>query len=83
MTLIYEYGDRKERKGRRDGKREGRREGRRDGKREGRREGRREGMKEGMKEIITSLLNAGDTLQEISQKTGKSLSELDKILKTK
>ena len=55
MTLIYEYGDRKEKEGRR----------------------------EGMKEIITSLLSAGDTLQEISQKTGKSMSELDEILKTK
>ena len=55
MTLIYEYGDRKEKEGRR----------------------------EGMKEIITSLLSAGVTLQEISQKTGKSMSELDEILKTK
>ena len=51
MTLIYEYGDRKEKKG--------------------------------MKEIITSFLSAGVTLQEISQKTGKSISELDEILKTK
>ena len=53
MTLIYEYGDRREKKG----------------------------MKEGMKEIIKNLLKSGDTLTEISEKTGKSIKELEEILK--
>lgn len=48
MNLIYEYGERKEKKG--------------------------------MKEIIVSFLNAGTSLNEISQKTGKSIKELEKIL---
>lgn len=52
MTLIYEYGDRREKKG----------------------------MKEGMKEIIKNLLKSGDTLTEISEKTGKSTEELKEIL---
>lgn len=52
MSLIYEYGERKE----------------------------KNGMKQGMKEIIVSFLNAGTSLNEISQKTGKSIKELEKIL---
>ena len=56
MTLIYEYGDRREKKGI------------------------KEGMKEGMKEIIENLLKSGDTLTEISEKTGKSTEELKEIL---
>ena len=56
MSLIYEYGNRREQKGR------------------------NEGINEGMKEIIKSLLNSGETLPEISQKTGKTIQELKKIL---
>ncbi len=53
MTLIFEYGDRREKKGR----------------------------DEGMKEIIENFLNSGTTLTEISKKTGKSIEELEEILK--
>lgn len=42
--------------------------------------GRYEGMKEGKKEIISSLIESGTPLIEISQKTGKSINELRKIL---
>jgi len=52
MSLIYEYGERKEKKGR----------------------------DEGIKEILVSLLNSGDSLSDISQKTGKSIKELEEIL---
>ncbi len=48
MSLIYEYGERRERKG--------------------------------MKEILSSLVNSGDSLSELSQKTGKSIKELEEIL---
>ena len=64
MSLIYEYGNRREQKGRN----------------EGFNEGINEGINEGMKEIIKSLLNSGETLPEISQKTGKTIKELKKIL---
>ena len=57
MSLIYEYGNRREQKGR------------------------DEGMKEGMKEIISSLIESGTPLTEISQKTGKTIPELKEILK--
>ena len=53
MTLIYEYGDRREQRGR----------------------------EEGIKEIILSFINSGTPLSEISQKTGKSIEELNEILK--
>ena len=56
MSLIYEYGNRREQ------------------------EGKKEGMKEGMKELIKDFLKSGTTLQEISQKTGKSIPELEEIL---
>ena len=46
----------------------------------GRDEGKNEGINEGMKEIIKSLINSGETLPEISQKTGKTIQELKKIL---
>ena len=36
--------------------------------------------KEGMKEIINNFLQTGTTLQEISQKTGKSKQELKEII---
>ena len=52
MSLIYEYGNRREQKGR----------------------------DEGMKEIISSLIESGTPLTEISQKTGKSINELKEIL---
>jgi len=42
--------------------------------------GREVGIKEGMKEIISSLIESGTPLTEISQKTGKSISELKEIL---
>lgn len=64
MSLIYEYGERKEAKG----------------KLEGIREGIREGKLEGWREILLSLINSGDSLSEISRKTGKSLEELEDIL---
>ena len=54
MSLIYEYGERKEKKGR----------------------------DEGIKEILVSLLNSGDSLSDISQKTGKSIKELEEILRS-
>lgn len=56
MSLIYEYGDRREKKGR------------------------NEGRDEGMKEILKSLIDSGDSLSELSQKTGKTIKELKKIL---
>ena len=52
MSLIYEYGERKEKNGR----------------------------NAGIKEILLCLLDSGDSLQELSQKTGKSIKELEKIL---
>ena len=52
MSLIYEYGNRREQKG----------------------------MKKGMKIIIESLIRSGSSLNEISQKTGMTLTELKKIL---
>lgn len=64
MSLIYEYGERKEAKG----------------KLEGIREGIREGKLEGWREILLSLINSGDSLSEISRKTGKSIEELEDIL---
>ena len=64
MSLIYEYGERKEAKG----------------KLEGIREGIREGKLEGIREILLSLINSGDSLSEISRKTGKSIEELEGIL---
>ena len=51
MSLIHEYGNRRE----------------------------QEGKKEGMKELINDFLKSGTTLQEISQKTGKSIPELEEI----
>ena len=33
-----------------------------------------------MKNILQSLINSGDSLSEISQKTGKTIKELEKIL---
>ncbi len=36
--------------------------------------------KRGMKEIIVSLIDSGDSLPEISKKTGKSVEELEEIL---
>ena len=61
MTLIYEYGDRREQRGREEGIEKGR--------------------EEGIKEIILSFINSGTPLSEISQKTGKSIEELNEILK--
>jgi predicted transposase YdaD len=58
MSLIYEYGERKENNGR------------------------IEGRREGIKEIINGFLNSGTSLNEISQKTGKSVEELTEILQS-
>lgn len=58
MSLIYEYGERREQKGKDDG------------------------IKEGMKELINDFIKSGTTLEEISQKTGKSIQELEEILKS-
>ena len=52
MSLIDEYGDRREEKGRKDG----------------------------IKETLLSFINSGTPLSEISQKTGKSIKELEEIL---
>lgn len=38
------------------------------------------GIKKGMKEILVSLIDSGDSLAEISKKTGKSVEELEEIL---
>ena len=35
---------------------------------------------EGMKEILKSLIESGDSLSELSKKTGKTIKELKKIL---
>lgn len=64
MSLIYEYGERKEKKG----------------KAEGIVEGKVEGRAEGIKEILLCFINSGDSLLKISQKTGKSIKELEEIL---
>lgn len=64
MSLIYEYGERKEAKG----------------KIEGKIEGKREGKREGLREILSCLVNSGDSLNEISKKTGKPVEELERIL---
>lgn len=52
MSLIYEYGERREKKGK----------------------------NAGIKEILLCLINAGDSLPELSKKTGKSIQELEEIL---
>jgi lambda repressor-like predicted transcriptional regulator len=39
-----------------------------------------QGKDKGMKEIINNFLQTGTTLQEISQKTGKSKQELEEII---
>jgi len=62
MSLIYEYGERREQQGKDDGI--------------------KEGIKEGMKELINDFIKSGTTLEEISQKTGKSIQELEEILKS-
>ena len=61
MSLLDEYGNRREQKGREDGW--------------------RAGKKEGMKELISSLLDSGESLSEISKKLGMSISELEDFLK--
>ena len=43
--------------------------------------GRNDGKKEGMKELISSILDAGESIPEISKKTGKSVEELEEIIK--
>lgn len=35
-----------------------------------------------MKELINDFIKSGTTLEEISQKTGKSIQELEEILKS-
>lgn len=52
MSLIYEYGERREQAGR----------------------------EEGMKEILKSFINSGVSLSELSEKTGKTIPEIKKIL---
>ena len=61
MSLLDEYGNRREQKGREDGW--------------------RAGKKEGMKELISCFMDAGESIPEISKKTGKSVEELEEILK--
>jgi len=55
MSLLYEYGERREQAGR----------------------------EEGMKEILKSFINSGVSLSELSEKTGKTIPEIKKILNEK
>lgn len=76
MTLIYEYGNRKEK----NGIKIGRHVGMIHGRREGRIQGRREGRKEGRKDVIENLLKFGMTPEEISSKTKIPLDEILEIV---
>jgi predicted transposase YdaD len=84
MGAVYDYGQRKEQKGRIEGKREGRiegkREGRIEGKREGRIEGKREGRIEGKVEVLRDIYNSGKSIDEISKMTNIGVRELEEML---
>ena len=71
MTLIYEYGNRKEQKGFDDGLKKG--------MKEGKEEGMKEGKEEGKKEIIINLLKSGMTCEDIAQRINEPLECIIKI----
>ena len=60
MSLIHEYGERKEQKGRLEGIEEGR--------------------LEGIKSIILKLYDSGLSVSEISERSGMSISDVNKII---
>ena len=70
MSAIYEYGERKEKKGMRIGRMQGRMRGR------------KEGIKEGRNGIILQLYRNGMKPEEIAAKTGIGLKTIQKIIKT-
>ena len=74
MSLLEEYGNRKEQKGWEEGIKEGKKIMTLLKEYGNRKE--QKGKDEGMKEIIYSLIESGTPLTEISQKTGKSINEL-------
>ena len=63
------------------GKIEGKREGKIEGKREGKMEGKLEGKREGKIEIAKNLLKANMEINFISQTTGLSIEEIQKLKK--
>ena len=94
MSLIHEYGERKEQKGRLEGIEEGRlegieegrlegiEEGRLDGIEEGRLEGIEEGRLEGIRSIILKFHDSGMLVCEISERSGMSISEINDMIKS-
>ena len=65
MSAVYDYGQRKELKG----------------KREGKIEGKIEGKREGMRELLWNIHNSGKSIDEISKMTNIGVRELEEILK--
>ena len=86
MSLIHEYGERKEQKGRLKGIEEGRLEGIEEGRLEGIEEGRLEGIEEGRLEGIRSIIlkfhDSGMLVCEISERSGMSISEINDMIKS-
>ena len=72
MRAIYEYGERKEQKGKEEGIKEG--------KEKGRKEGIKEGIKEGKEESILKLYKSGMKPEEISQRLDTDLDKIKKII---
>ncbi len=68
MSAIYEYGERKEKKGKEEGIKEGIEEGR------------KEGIEEGEKTIVLNLYDSKMTPQEISKKAKIDLKKVKKII---
>ena len=64
MSAVYDYGQRKELKG----------------KREGKIEGKIEGKREGMRELLWNIHNSGKSIDEISKMTNIGVRELEEIL---
>lgn len=69
MSLIHEYGERKEQKGKEEGMKKGLKEGKEEGKIEGK------------KEVIISLIKSGMNVEEISDRLKEPLEEIQKIKK--
>ena len=70
MSLIHEYGERKEQKGRLEGIEEGRLEGI------------EEGRLEGIRSIILKFHDSGMLVCEISERSGMSISEINDMIKS-
>ena len=70
MSLIHEYGERKEQKGRLEGIEEGRLEGI------------EEGRLEGIRSIILKFHDSGMLVSEISERSGMSISEINDMIKS-